>query len=75
MKIDKTVINEERLIVNINQKELEDIVIKHIAEKANFKLTKDTKTNIIFSKNDKGVLGFLVDTKLELINSLDLCNK
>jgi len=71
MKISDKTINERRVFAEFNESELEELLIKMVANQSGFKMDRNTKTKVIIEKVDKGVgVGFQSQARVTLVNNL-----
>lgn len=69
MKINYTVVNEGRLFVHLDEKELEDVIVKAVASEGGFQIDENTTCKVIISKKDRaGTAGFENYAEVTLIN-------
>lgn len=70
MKMNKVQIHQEKVSAHISEEDLTELILKHVCEKSNFRLSATTSKKVIFGKEDRGVNGFKTEVRIELINEI-----
>ncbi len=70
MKIIKVQIHQEKVSTHISEEVLTELILKHVCEKSNFRLSAATIKKVIFNKEDRGINGFKTEARVELINEI-----